>query len=317
MAGFHDPIILAFLVFIPILYVIYKHIMGKRKKAAMKFSQLGFIKTALGDKKKSRRGELLFSLTLLSIGLMIIGLANPHIPLEQTKEGVNVVLVLDISGSMQAEDYEPNRIGAAKNSAEILIDSLKPNDHAGIVTFASGATTAAYLSPYKENVIEKLRGVVAKDGKTAIGDGLALGIDMASSIPNKKKVVILLSDGVNNAGVITPEQAVEFANLENIQVYSIGMGSEGKVVIGHNPWTGNPIYAELDEATLQMIAQETGGEYFKSVDGGTLDNIYENIGENIEREKEETNIEDWFFLAAIISLVIQFYLRYGKGRIIQ
>ncbi|MFO8078529.1 MAG: VWA domain-containing protein, partial [Thermoplasmatota archaeon] len=230
--------------------------------------------------------------------------------------GVNVVLVIDISGSMQATDYEPSRIQAAKDSAEILLTSLQNKDHAGIVTFESGATTAAYLSPYKENVIEKLRSINAKEGKTAIGDGLALGIDMASSIPNKKKVVILLSDGVNNAGVISPSEAIEFAQLEDIQVYSIGMGSEGKVVLGHD-WMGNPIYAELDEATLQTIASETGGEYYKSVNTQTLDNIYENIGENIEREKEETNIKDWFFFAALVLILIQFYYRYGKGRIIQ
>lgn len=316
MAVFYDPLVLVSLVVIPILYLMYKKIVARRKKAAMKFSHLGFIKTALGDKKKAKRGELLFSLTLISLALMIIGLANPHIPLEQTKEGVNVVLVLDISGSMQATDYKPSRIEAAKDSAEILIESLNPKDHVGIVTFESGATTAAYLSPYKDNVIEKLRSIIAKEGKTALGDGLALGIDMASSIPNKKKVVILLSDGVNNAGVVTPAEAIEFAQLNDIQVHTIGMGSEGKVVLGHD-WMGNPVYAELDEETLQTIASETGGNYFKSVDKGTLDTIYENIGENIEREKEETNIKDWFFLSTIVVLLVQFYLRYGKGRIIQ
>jgi Ca-activated chloride channel family protein len=316
MPGFNDPIILLSLFVLPLLYIVYRYVRTKRKNEAMKFSHIGFIKTALGNKKKSRRAEILFFLTLLSLALMIIGLANPHIPLEQTKEGVNVVLVLDISGSMQATDYNPSRIEAAKASAELLLESLKPNDHAGIVTFESGATTAAYLSPYKEDVIEKLQSINAKEGKTAIGDGLALGIDMASSIPNKKKVVILLSDGVNNAGVISPEEAIEFANLENIQVNTIGMGSEGKVVIGHD-WMGNPVYAELDEDTLRMIALETGGNYFKSVNEQTLDDIYENIGENIEREKEETNIKDWFFFVAIVVLLIQFYLRYGKGRIIQ
>jgi len=316
MAGFDDPLFLIALIIIPILYVIYKNITAKRKKAAMKFSHLAFIKTAMGDKKKIKRGELLFTFTILAIAFMIIGFANPHIPLEQTKEGVNVVLVLDISGSMQATDYQPSRIEAAKDSAEILLSSLNDKDHAGIVTFESGATTAAYLSPYKENVIEKLQSIQAKEGKTAIGDGLALGIDMASSIPNKKKVVILLSDGVNNAGVISPSEAIEFAQLQEIQVYTIGMGSEGKVVLGHD-WMGNPIYAELDEATLQTIADETGGSYYKSVNTQTLDNIYENIGEHIERAKEETNIKDWFFLAALTLIFIQFYYRYGKGRIIQ
>lgn len=316
MAGFEDPFILVFLVLLPLLYVIYIQMLKRRKKAAMKFSNLGFIKTALGDKKHSRRGEILFLLTLLSLAFMIVGLANPHIPLEQTKEGVNVVLVLDISGSMQATDYEPSRIEAAKASAELLLQSLDLKDHTGIITFESAATTAAYLSPYKENVIEKLHSIVAKEGRTAIGDGLAMGIEMASSIPNKRKVVILLSDGVNNAGVITPEEAIEFAILKQIQVYTIGMGSDGKVVLGYD-WRGNPVYADLDEVTLQMIASETGGEYFKSVNVETLDSIYENIGENIERELEETNIKDWFFLVAIICLLVQFYFRYGKGRIIQ
>jgi len=316
MAGFDDPLILLFLISLPLLYLIYRSISAKRKKAAMKFSHLGFIKTALGDKKRSKRGEMLFFITLVMLSLMIIGLANPHIPLDQAKEGVNVVLVLDISGSMQATDYEPSRIQAAKASAEILLQSLKPKDHAGIVTFESGATTAAYLSPYKENVIEKLRSITVKQGRTAIGDGLALGIDMASSIPNKKKVVILLSDGVNNAGVISPEEAIEFAKLNQIQVYAIGMGSDGKAVIGYD-WVGNPIYAELDEATLQEIAIETGGKYYKSVDTKTLDAVYEGIGENIERETEETNIKDWFFISAIVLLLVQFYLRYGKGMIIQ
>jgi len=316
MAGFDDPLVLLALIAIPLLFVVYKRIIAKKRQEAMKFSHIGFIKSALGDKKKTKRSEMLLYLSFAIIACIIIGLANPHVPLEQTKEGVNVVLVLDISGSMLATDYQPTRIEAAKNSAETLIESLKEKDHAGIVIFESGATTAAYLSPYKETVLEKLRSINAKEGKTAIGDGLALGIDMASSIPNKKKVVILLSDGVNNAGVISPDEAIQFAITNNIQVNTIGMGSEGKVKLGED-WWGNPIYAELDEETLMKIAQQTGGSYFKSVDTSTLEKIYENISENIEREQEETNIKDWFFFAALVLLLAQFYLRYGKGRIIQ
>jgi len=316
MAGFDDPLVLLGLIAIPILFILYKRIVAKKRQEAMKFSHIGFIKSALGDKKKTKRSEILLYLSFAIIACILIGLANPHIPLEQTKEGVNVVLVLDISGSMLASDYQPNRIEAAKNAAETLIESLKDKDHAGIVVFESGATTAAYLSPYKETVLEKLRSINAKEGKTAIGDGLALGIDMASSIPNKKKVVILLSDGVNNAGVISPDEAIQFAITNNIQVNTIGMGSDGKVKLGED-WWGNPIYAELDEETLMKIAQQTGGSYFKSVDTSTLEQIYENISENIEREQEETNIKDWFFFAALVLILAQFYLRYGKGRIIQ
>lgn len=316
MTGFGSPWVLVFLVTIPLFFYIYRNIIEKKKNEAIKFSNLGFIKSALGDKKKIKRNDMLFYLSLLVLTLMIIGFSNPHIPLQQEKEGVNVVLVIDVSGSMQATDYQPTRLESAKRSAEILVRSLKQKDHAGIVVFESGATTAAYLSPYKDKVIDKLQSIAPKEGKTAIGDGLGLGIDMAASIPNKKKVVILLSDGVNNAGVISPAEAVSFARLNDIQVYTIGMGSNEKVILGYD-WFGRPQYAELDEATLQSIAKESGGKYFKSVDDNTLDGIYKNIGQDIEREKEETNIKDWFFFGALIVFLVQLYKRYGGGRIIQ
>ena len=315
MAGFSNSWILLFLILIPIIYFLYRKIIQKKKKDAIKFSNIGFIKSALGNKKKSKRDEVLFYLSLLVIIFMIVGFANPHIPLKQTKEGVNVVLVLDNSGSMQATDYQPTRLEAAKNSAEILLKSLNENDHAGIIVFESGATTAAYLSPYKDKVIEKLRNIAPKEGKTAIGDGLSLGIDMATSIPNKKKVVILLSDGVSNAGVISPQEAISFAKNNDIQVYTIGLGSQGNVVLGYD-WFGNPQYAELDEATLQTIAKETGGRYFKSVDDKTLNEIYKNISQDIKREKEEKNIKEWFFFASLMTFLVYMYLRYGK-RVIQ
>jgi len=313
---FQNPVLLLSLILIPIVYILYRIATQKKKKAAIKFSHLAVIKKAMGDKKRTLRTQILFYLSLFALALIIIGLADPHIPLKQTKEGVNVVLVLDDSGSMQAEDYKPNRLGAAKSSAEILVQSLKPEDHVGIVIFESGATTASYLMPYKERAISKLRSIAPKEGKTAIGDGLSLAVDMATSIPNKKKVVILLSDGVNNAGVISPAEAVAFAKANKIQVYTIGMGSEEPVVLGYD-WFGNAQYAELDEETLMAIAQETGGKYFKSVDEETLDGIYKNISKDIEREKEPTNIKNWFFIGAILLLLIELYLRYGGYRIIQ
>jgi Ca-activated chloride channel homolog len=197
-----------------------------------------------------------------------------------------------------------------------LIRSLKPKDNVGIVIFESGATTAAYLTPFKDRAIDKLRSIAAKEGRTAIGDGLSLAVDMATSIPNKKKVVILMSDGVNNAGVISPDEAIQFAKLNKIQVYSVGMGTEGKTILGYD-WMGNPQYADLDEATLQAIATQTGGKYFKSVNEKTLDEVYKNISNDIKREKEETSIKDWFFVGALILLLVELYMRYGRKRIIQ
>lgn len=312
----HTPWVLVFLLVLPYLYYVYRNVLAKKKKQAMKFSHIGFLKSALGNSKRSKRSLHLFWLSLGIIFFMIVGFSNPHIPLERSNEGVNVVLVLDVSGSMRATDYAPTRLDAAKESAQLLVDSLEVNDHVGVVIFESGATTAAYLSPFKDAVGSKLQSIRHKDGRTALGDGLALGVDMASSIPNKKKVVILLSDGVSNAGVISSHEAIEYAKSSKIQVYTIGMGSLDRVEIGKD-WFGNPYYAELDEGTLKLIAQETGGEYFKSVDKKTLDDVYKNISEDIEREKEQTNIKDWFFLLALVLFLVQLYMRYGGKRIIQ
>lgn len=316
LAGFDSQIVLIALLVIPGLYFLYHKIISKKKKEAIKFSNLEFIKSAVENKGKSRRDLWLFYLSLATIGMMIIGFANPHLPLEQSKEGVNVVLVIDVSGSMQATDYKPDRLEAAKNSAKILVESLPPKDNAGIVIFGTGATTAAYLTPNKDKVIEKLSNIAPTNGETAIGDGLSLGIDMATSIQNKKKIVILLSDGVSNAGVIPTSEAVSFAKSNHIQVYTIGLGSEGKTVLGYD-FFGRPQYAELDEDTLRAIAEQTGGKYFRSVDIKTLDEIYQNISTDIKREKEETNIKDWFFVFALGIFFLQIYLRYGRGRIIQ
>ena len=316
MAGFDSIIVLLGLLVIPALYLIYNQMIKKRRKAAIKFSNLMFVKSAISNKKKSKRDMWIFMISLAIIALMIIGFADPHIPLEQSKEGVNVVFVIDNSGSMLATDYTPNRLEAAKSSAAILLDSLNEKDHAGIVIFENGATTAAYLSPFKERVRESLFAISSKTGQTALGDGLGLGVDMATSIPNKKKIVILLSDGVNNAGVISPNEAIEFAKANVIQVYTIGLGSETPTMIGRDAF-GRPAYAELDENTLKAIAKQTGGTYFKSIDKGTLDEIYETIGKDIEREKEEVYIKEWFFASALALLLAQIYLRYGKGKIIQ
>jgi Ca-activated chloride channel family protein len=316
MPGFSEPVWLLGLLIVPALAGLYVWIAGKKKQEAIAFSRLSFVKSALGDTKKSRRIHVMFALALAAIACLVLGLADPHIPLEQTKEGVNVVLVLDDSGSMQATDYQPTRLGAAKNAADLLIRDLNHMDYAGVVVFESGATTAAYLSPDKERVREKLAAIAPKPGQTAIGDGLALAIDMAESIPNKKSVIVLLSDGVNNAGVVTPDEAIAFARAAGIQVFTVGLGTSQPTVIGYD-WLGNAQYAELDETTLMTIAEKTGGKYFKSVDDRTLNEIYAGLNREIVREKEETSIRDVFIAGALVLLCIELYLRYGRGRILQ
>ena len=313
MLTFGKPVCLWLLLVVPVIILFYISHLKKKRGSAIRFSSLGIIKSAGG--KSSRRMHVPFALMLLAVTTLIFALADPMIPLEQEKEGVNVVLVIDDSGSMAADDYRPTRLEAAKKSASVLIESLQANDNVGIVIFESGATTASYLTPFKDRALVKLGNIEQKEGMTAIGDGLSLAIDMALSIPNKRKTVILLSDGVNNAGAVSPEEASRFANNNNIQVHTIGLGSEEPVILGYD-FFGRAQYAELDEETLKKIASETDGTYYKSVDSGTLEEIYSNIGENIEREEEPTSIKDCLVIFALGVLLLNIYIIYGRYRIV-
>ena len=302
------------LLVLPGFFFLYRFYTRSKKSNSLKFSNLQLVKSSLSTQSQIRK-HLPFILILVAVAFIIIGLADPRIPLENVKEGVNVVLVLDGSGSMAASDYLPTRLESAKNAAEILIDSLEPNDHAGIVLFESGATTVSYLTPFKDKTIDDLQAIRQRDGATAIGDGLVLGIDMANSIPNKKKVVILLSDGDHNAGVVTPSEAVQYALQKKIQIHTIGMGSEEPVLLGTNIY-GNPLYAELNEAELMAIAGAANGRYYKSIDNDSLSEIFEDISADIDRELEQVRMKDYFFVAAAVILAANIYIVYGKYKIV-
>ena len=302
------------LLILPGVYYLYSFYTKTKKSNSLKFSNLQLVKKSASSQSKLRK-HLPFILILIAVSLIIIGLADPRIPLENIKEGVNVVLVLDGSGSMAATDYPPSRLESAKNAAEVLINNLEPNDHTGIILFESGATTVSYLTPFKEKTIDDLHAIRQRDGATAIGDGLVLGVDMANSIPNKKKVVILLSDGDHNAGVVTPNEAVQYAIQKKIQIHTIGMGSEEPVFLGTNIY-GNPLYAELNETELITIATAANGKYYKSVDTNSLNEIFEDISDEIDRELEQVSIKDWFFIAAVVVLAANIYIIYGKYKIV-
>ncbi|MCD6496615.1 MAG: VWA domain-containing protein [Candidatus Aenigmarchaeota archaeon] len=311
--NFANPLWFAAFALLPVLAYFYMIAKKRKKRLSLRFSSINLLKEAAGDKKLTDRDKILFAINLAVLALLITALADPHIPLRQTKKGANIVLAIDVSGSMQATDYKPSRIEAAKAAAENLLKELNPGDLAGIVVFSNGATTSSYLTPLKDKVITKLRSIKATDGATAIGDGLSLAIDMATSIPSKKKVVILLSDGVNNAGVVSPDKAIEFAKSNGMQVYTIGMGSEKPVLLGYD-FFGRPQYAKLDEATLKKIAESTGGQYFRSVNATTLSDIYAKLPEKIERELEDTSIKDWFIAAALVVFSFWLYLKYWRFR---
>ena len=308
MTGFAEPLWLVGLAGIPVLCLLYRRAVRERSYAALTFSRVA-VAAQVRNPGRLPRPHTLFALALLTLALILVGLADPQIPIEGIDEGVSVVLVLDTSGSMQATDYHPTRLEAAKAAAEILLSRLNPDDYAGIVVFESGATSAAYLSPDRDRVIERLHGIRGRDGQTALGDGLALGVDMADSIPNRHRVVILLSDGAGNAGTFSAVEAAAYARERSVPVYTVGIGSA-------TPPASTQEYAALDEETLRAIARTTGGEYYAAADEGTLAAIYAGLTGEIPREPKDTSIRDLFFAGALGVLLLEIYLRYGRGRIL-
>ncbi|NLX49112.1 MAG: VWA domain-containing protein [Methanospirillum sp.] len=315
MPGFSHPVWLIGLLGVPVLAWLRHLALTRRRTAALEFSHTAFLKATAETERTPWRPRLLALCTFLILSLVLVGLADPHLSLEQTREGLSAVLVIDSSGSMAATDYAPSRLEAAKQAAGVLIRALDRKDYVGVVTFEEGASSAAYLSPDRERVLAKVAAIGARTGRTALGDGLALGIDMADAIPNRKKVVILLSDGVSNAGMISPGDATRLAVERHVQVFTVGLGSVSPVLIGYSPF-GEAEYATLDETTLRTIAASTSGHYFRSVDSATLKEIYAEIPSSIERVDEETSVQRLFFALVLPVILLEFWLRYGTGRIL-
>ena len=309
--GFINALFLFLL--IPVLVFIYYKYNSNKKESILKFSTLKIIKKT-DAKNNLIRKHLPFLLVIIVFSLIIIALANPQIVTQGSEKGVNLGIVLDGSESMAASDYEPTRLDAAKRAITSLVTKTSETNNVGVVLFETGAGTISYLTPVKQKTLDSISSIQQGTGATAIGDGLSLGIDMVSSILDKKRVIILLSDGIHNSGLVSPEQATQYAILNNVQVHTIGIGSNEPVYLRDDIY-GDPQYAELDEQTLQDIASSTGGNYFKSLDEQGLNEILLELNTNLEYETELSTIRDWFIGSAIIILLIDIYIIYGKFRI--
>ena len=309
--GFINALFLFLL--IPVLVFIYYKYNSNKKESILKFSTLKIIKKT-NAKNNLIRKHIPFLLIIIVLSLIIIALANPQIVTMGSEKGVNLGIVLDGSESMAASDYEPTRLDAAKRAITSLVTKTSETNNVGVVLFETGAGTISYLTPVKQKTLDSISSIQQGTGATAIGDGLSLGIDMVSSILDKKRVIILLSDGIHNSGLVSPQQATQYAILNNVQVHTIGIGSNEPVYLRDDIY-GDPQYAELDEQTLQDIASSTGGNYFKSLDEQALNKILLELNTNLEYETELSTIRDWFIGSAIIILLIDIYIIYGKFRI--
>ena len=300
--------------FIPLLIFIYYRYNSNKKESILKFSSLKIIKKT-NVKKNTIRKHLPFLLGIIILSLAIMALANPQIVTIGVQKGINLGIVLDGSESMAASDYKPTRLEAAKNAVNSLVEKTSEKNNVGVVLFETVASTISYITPVKEKTLNSVSLIQQGNGATAIGDGLSLGVDMVSSIPDRKRVIILLSDGIQNSGLVSIEQSIQYAIMSNVQVHTIGIGSEKPVYIRDDIY-GEPQYAELDENALKNISKVTGGSYFKSLDEQTLNEIVLELSSNIEYETELSTIRDWFIGSAIGLLLLNMYIIYGKYRII-
>lgn len=239
--------------------------------------------------------HLPFALRAAAFGLLVVALARPQ-QIEQNvrtaSEGIDIMLAIDISASMLARDFEPDRITAAKEVAGSFI-SDRYGDRIGLVAFAAEAFTQSPLTTDQstlQTLLAQIRSGLIDDSGTAIGNGLATAINRLRESDAKSKVVILLTDGVNNRGEITPITAAEIAKAQNIRVYTIGVGTEGMAPYPAVDMFGNITFVkqkvEIDEKTLTAMAEMTGGRYFRATDNAKLKAIYDEINQ-LEKSKVE------------------------------
>ncbi|MEE9406442.1 MAG: VWA domain-containing protein [Polaribacter sp.] len=319
---FLNPEFLWLLILIPLLAIWYFFIRKKDTAVLTMPSVKGFKTTSFVSKLK----PLLYLLRLLTLAAIIVALARPRnvsvSKKTKTNKGIDIVMAIDVSASMLARDLKPNRLEALKKVAENFIDR-RPNDRIGIVVYAGESFTQTPITSDKAIVKRTIAGLKwgQLEGGTAIGMGLGSAVNRLKESKAKSKVVILLTDGVNNSGNIDPRTATELAKELEIKVYTIGIGTNG---MADFPWSRDPRtgklnfrkqQVEIDEDLLKEIAKETEGQYFRATDNESLKEIYDEI-DKLEKTKIEEfkyyNYQEkfrFFVFLGLGFLVLEFLLR--------
>lgn len=304
-----------------ILWYILKY---KKQTAELRMSTIKGFKLTNSWLPKLR--HILLALRLLALALLITAMARPRVTdvssKTKTTRGIDIVMAIDVSASMLAKDLLPNRLEALKNVAADFIKG-RPNDRIGIVEYAGESYTKTPITSDKAIVLRSLEDVKYNtiiDGGTAIGMGLGTSVNRLKDSKAKSKVIILLTDGVNNSGQIDPKTASNLAVEYGIKVYTIGLGSNGMAlspigILPNGSFQYGRIQVEIDEALLKEIAKVTGGRYFRATNNKKLEEIYEEIN-----KLEKTDVEEFKFynyeekyrpllLLALGLLLLEFLMR--------
>jgi Ca-activated chloride channel family protein len=295
--------------------------------AAVEYSDVGLAR-AVARRGRSRIGWLLWMLPILAGALMVVGLARPQRAdgrTEVTANGIDIVLALDVSGSMQALDFlmdnhRVNRIAVVKSVVSKFVDE-RPDDRIGIIAFAGAPYLVSPITLDHDWLQQNLDRVTvggADDG-TAIGSAIAASVNRLRLTQAKSKLVILLTDGVNNTGKISPLAAAEAAKAMGVKIYTIGVGVRGEAPIPVRDAAGNArlvmAKVDVDEKTLQAVADETGGRFYRATDTDSLQKIYEQINrfektaETVKKFEHTEELYPWALIPALgilgVSLLLQ------------
>ena len=320
---FNDPWFLLVIPVAPLLIILYRMRQGS---ANFVFSSGELVKT-LKPSFRQRLTGFPIVLRVIAIALMLIALARPQSFLDHTKtisEGVDIVLAIDTSTSMLAEDFKilSRRVNRFDIVKEVVKEFIKKrvDDRIGMVAFAARAYTVCPLTTDYEWLYENLDRVKVGmiEDATAVGSAMATSLTRLETSKTKSKIVVLLTDGINNAGNISPLTAAEAAKALKVKIYTVGVGAKGlapypfKDVYGRTVYQNIPI--EIDEESLRKIAENTGGRYYRASDTETLRNIYEDINRleksNIEHfgYKEYTELFGYFLVPGLIILALEIFL---------
>jgi len=288
---FANPEFLWLLIILPVLGGVFWR-RRRQMVSEVQFSSLQAFEKAPRSLRERLR-HLPLAVRLFALGILIIALAGPQSVSSReniTTEGIDIVLVLDVSGSMLAEDFSPNRMDAAKQVATEFIEG-RENDRIGLVIFSGESFTQCPLTtdyPVLKNLLKEVKNGMIVDG-TAIGLALANGVNRLKDSKAKSKVMILLTDGVNNRGEIDPLTAGKIAVTFNVRVYTVGVGAQGQAPYPFKTPFGirrTMVPVDLDEKSLTAIAEMTGGKYYRATDNRKLKAIYKEI-DQLERTKIE------------------------------
>lgn len=320
---FKNPEFLWLLLLIPII-IFFMYYFRFKKVSNLKISSFDNFKT---KSFKSKLYPLLNTLRIISIALVIIALSRPqeisNSSRTKTSSGIDIVIAVDISSSMLAQDLKPNRLEALKSVASEFIND-RINDRIGLVIYAGESYTKTPVTSDKEVVINSLTEIsfdgIIDDG-TAIGMGLATSVNRLKDSKAKSKVIILLTDGVNNSGFIDPSTAADLASTYGIKTYTIGLGTNGnaRAPVALNPngsFRFGITKVEIDEDLLNEVADKTGGKYFRATDNRKLEEIYEEINKLEKTEVEEIKYSDIdekyrpFALLAFVLISLELFLKY-------